>query len=150
MIIHKSNLLLLVPVDNCKNEGFPVILSIHADNTAPEVSSEAASSNLTNGTTELIRTPDSYGIHIRTGLVNDREALIKAVIGRTLYDYKDGRFNRFLIGEMGVGAIDMINREEHRKEIKKGAWLPDFESEYLNNPKEILKTIFGIDSPEIS
>ncbi len=46
-----TNLLLLVPVDNCKNEGFPVILSIHADNTEPEVSSEAASSILTNGTT---------------------------------------------------------------------------------------------------
>ena len=45
-----TNLLLLVPVDNCGNEGSPVVLSIHADNTEPEVNSESENTILTNGT----------------------------------------------------------------------------------------------------
>lgn len=74
-----TNLLFLVPVDNCGNKGSPVVLSIHADNTEPEVTSSSASSILSNGTTNFTF----------SGTTADVEAGIKAIrfkIGNTLLD----------------------------------------------------------------
>ena len=64
-----TNLLFLIPVDNCGNKGSPLVLSIHADNTEPEVTTSSASSILTNG---------SANFTLR-GSVSDLEAGIKAV-----------------------------------------------------------------------
>ncbi len=64
-----TNLLFLVPVDNCGNEGDPMVLSIHADNTEPEVTTTSPSSILTNGTTDFTF----------TGTVTDEDAGIKSL-----------------------------------------------------------------------
>lgn len=64
-----TNLLFLVPVDNCGNEGSMVVLSIHADNDEPEVTSLSSNSILTNGETPFTL----------KGKVSDEAAGLKAI-----------------------------------------------------------------------
>lgn len=64
-----TNLLFLVPVDNCGNEGSMIVLSIHADNDEPVVTSLSSNSILTNG-----KTP--FNLH---GTVSDPAAGLKEI-----------------------------------------------------------------------